>query len=120
MTSDVDLSECCICYDTYDRTDRAPISMGCGHTFCQSCVGRLVSNKSFSCPVCRTVSTVGMDGFQKSLTLIRALEKLNLLPSDGTDENRPSTSSASKVVPSKRIDTKCYASLLVVASNLGN
>uniref|UniRef100_A0A7E4UT32 RING-type domain-containing protein n=1 Tax=Panagrellus redivivus TaxID=6233 RepID=A0A7E4UT32_PANRE len=89
-TTDVDFSKCCICYEIYNRTNRAPISVGCGHTFCQKCVRRItkVTNqkKTFSCPVCRSVSVLDMGDFTKNLDFIQALEKLNLLASDDTEE----------------------------------
>uniref|UniRef100_A0A7E4ZR25 RING-type domain-containing protein n=1 Tax=Panagrellus redivivus TaxID=6233 RepID=A0A7E4ZR25_PANRE len=85
--SDTDMAECCVCTCTYDRTNRAPVSINCGHTFCKCCIPRFINNKQLSCPVCRAVSIVGDSGFQKNLALIQALDKLKLLASDDSKEN---------------------------------
>ena len=33
--------QCPICYKEFDNHDRQPISLGCGHTFCVSCLSKL-------------------------------------------------------------------------------
>ena len=32
---------CSVCEKDFNRTDRCPISLGCGHTLCRSCLGKL-------------------------------------------------------------------------------
>uniref|UniRef100_A0A7E4VBE0 RING-type domain-containing protein n=1 Tax=Panagrellus redivivus TaxID=6233 RepID=A0A7E4VBE0_PANRE len=91
MTTDIDISRCCICYDTYNRTNRAPMSMPCGHTFCHRCVRRMTKEILFSCGVCRTISPVGWVPTKKNVVLIQALETLNLLAKDDIDEALDST-----------------------------
>uniref|UniRef100_A0A7E4ZR21 RING-type domain-containing protein n=1 Tax=Panagrellus redivivus TaxID=6233 RepID=A0A7E4ZR21_PANRE len=91
ITSDIEMSRCCICYATYNRTNRAPISMACGHTFCHGCIRHMTTKILFSCGVCRTVSPVGWTETKKNVVLIQALEKLNLLASDDSDETLDSS-----------------------------
>uniref|UniRef100_A0A7E4URQ4 RING-type domain-containing protein n=1 Tax=Panagrellus redivivus TaxID=6233 RepID=A0A7E4URQ4_PANRE len=82
---DFEMSRCRICYNTYNRTHRAPTSMPCGHTFCHGCIRQMTTEILFSCGVCRTVSLVGWSGTKKNVALIQTLDKLNLLASDDTD-----------------------------------
>jgi len=39
---------CNICDERYDEHDQRPMIVGCGHTFCNKCIGKLVN-----CPNCR-------------------------------------------------------------------
>ncbi|KAF1754880.1 hypothetical protein GCK72_021445 [Caenorhabditis remanei] len=56
--------ECPICYTIYDK----PMQMGCGHTFCSTCIGSLVERvktpgaTEIKCPECRKPTTVPVDG----------------------------------------------------------
>uniref|UniRef100_A0A7E4VDR5 RING-type domain-containing protein n=1 Tax=Panagrellus redivivus TaxID=6233 RepID=A0A7E4VDR5_PANRE len=86
MASDIEMSRCSVCYCTYNRTNRAPISMTCGHTFCHGCIRHMTTETLFSCAVCRAISPVGWTATKKNILLIKALEKLNLLASDDTNE----------------------------------
>jgi len=46
--------ECGICYEQYDHSIRKPhLLSSCGHTYCLSCLKRLVD---YSCPTCKKVS----------------------------------------------------------------
>ncbi|EFP01860.1 hypothetical protein CRE_23478 [Caenorhabditis remanei] len=64
-----DFVECPICYTVYDR----PMQMGCGHTFCSTCIGRLVERVKTSgateikCPECRKPTTVPVNGLPEIL-----------------------------------------------------
>uniref|UniRef100_A0A7E4UZN2 RING-type domain-containing protein n=1 Tax=Panagrellus redivivus TaxID=6233 RepID=A0A7E4UZN2_PANRE len=86
----VELSRCCICFETYSKVTRVPISMPCGHTFCKMCVYKVIRARAFHCCVCRVVSIVGFGDLHKNLALIQLLEKLKLLDDDvGTDPCPP-------------------------------
>ena len=46
--------ECGICYEQYDHSIRKPhLLSSCGHTYCLSCLKRLVD---YSCPTCKKIS----------------------------------------------------------------
>uniref|UniRef100_A0A7E4UR73 RING-type domain-containing protein n=1 Tax=Panagrellus redivivus TaxID=6233 RepID=A0A7E4UR73_PANRE len=98
MNSEVEgpkMNQCVICYYTYNRTNRAPVSMPCGHTFCrQCCIRQTTVEKLFSCGVCRQVSVIGLNGTEKNLTLIEILESLNLLDTDDSVEGASKDSDA--------------------------
>jgi small GTP-binding protein len=49
-----ELTECPICFERFNRTEKMPKILSCGHTFCKSC---LIKQKNkfnqLSCPLCR-------------------------------------------------------------------
>ena len=49
-----ELTECPICFERFNRTEKMPKILSCGHTFCKGC---LIKQKNkfnqLSCPVCR-------------------------------------------------------------------
>ena len=52
--------ECDICFESYNRSEKLPkILKHCGHTFCESCIGKLSKGKkgakvsTITCPACR-------------------------------------------------------------------
>uniref|UniRef100_A0A1I7UV62 RING-type domain-containing protein n=1 Tax=Caenorhabditis tropicalis TaxID=1561998 RepID=A0A1I7UV62_9PELO len=79
---------CPVCRDTYNLTDRLPIYIPCGHTFCTQCATSLIANERFltaniaiSCPVCRKRHGAQRTkelplGFPKNLQLITVVEKV--------------------------------------------
>uniref|UniRef100_A0A7E4UZP5 RING-type domain-containing protein n=1 Tax=Panagrellus redivivus TaxID=6233 RepID=A0A7E4UZP5_PANRE len=78
------MNECCICNGTYNRTNRAPVTVSCGHTFCMNCTCTKTNGKTFWCPICRTNSFFGvrLNPMSKNLALIQVLDNFNLLASD--------------------------------------
>ncbi|XP_047316701.1 E3 ubiquitin-protein ligase KEG-like [Impatiens glandulifera] len=53
---------CSICQTNYDESQRVPLTLQCGHSFCKLCLSRLFSSTpstAVSCPGCRHVSAVG-------------------------------------------------------------
>ena len=51
-TSAEELTECIVCFETF----REPQLLTCQHTFCKSCVNRIVDAKAVQCPTCKAVS----------------------------------------------------------------
>uniref|UniRef100_A0A7E4UZP3 RING-type domain-containing protein n=1 Tax=Panagrellus redivivus TaxID=6233 RepID=A0A7E4UZP3_PANRE len=86
-TKGVKINECCICYYTYNSSNRAPLSLPCGHTFCKQCTKQMKSILSIKCATCRKVLHVGIKDAPKNYALIQTLENFNLLASDDTVEN---------------------------------
>ena len=73
--------ECPICCEHYDHQNLFPRLLICGHTFCSSCLGKLLKNNSISCPDCR--KTVPVPGGVAGLTKNYALLKMgNTTPQD--------------------------------------
>ena len=65
--------ECPICREFYDHQDLCPRLLICGHTFCTSCLEKLVKNNSISCPDCRKKTSVptGVAGLTKNYALLK-------------------------------------------------
>lgn len=55
--SDVDDTECIVCFCSYDNVFKTPKLLACGHTFCLECLARINVTSpeltSLSCPMCR-------------------------------------------------------------------
>ncbi len=45
-----DLSNCCICMEN----KRLNVQLACNHTFCKICIKKWLTEKSNTCPTCRT------------------------------------------------------------------
>ncbi|KAI9558340.1 hypothetical protein GHT06_015093 [Daphnia sinensis] len=57
-----DLNTCAVCFEQYNFVDRLPKFLSCLHTFCISCLGKMLldsSSMTISCPACRTVTSPG-------------------------------------------------------------
>lgn len=49
-----ELIECPICSERYNRTEKSPKILSCGHTFCKDClIKSLKYSKNLSCSICR-------------------------------------------------------------------
>ncbi|CAH1272135.1 RC3H1 [Branchiostoma lanceolatum] len=53
-----DFLSCPICYNEFNESQRKPISLGCGHTVCKTCLGQFHSKQ---CPFDQTTITVDTD-----------------------------------------------------------
>ena len=47
------MHECFICDYQYDRENKKPLVLPCGHSYCAACVRDMRSNKRNTCPECR-------------------------------------------------------------------
>ncbi|EFP01736.1 hypothetical protein CRE_23331 [Caenorhabditis remanei] len=76
--------ECPICYTVYDK----PMQMGCGHTICSTCIGRLVERVKTSgpteikCPECRKPTTVPVNGLPVNYRIQEIVQKVAPLLKD--------------------------------------
>lgn len=54
--------ECGVCFERYSRSQRVPRMLFCHHTFCTTCLEKMVVERSsmlsVRCPLCRQVSCV--------------------------------------------------------------
>ena len=71
-----EILSCNVCYEGFEnKPGKAPKMLSCHHTFCASCLRRvLANNNTISCPSCRTVTTVGaggVDGLSSNLLISR-------------------------------------------------
>ncbi|XP_046459754.1 tripartite motif-containing protein 59-like isoform X3 [Daphnia pulex] len=57
-----DLNTCAVCFEQYNFVDRLPKFLSCLHTFCISCLGKMLldsSSMTIICPACRTLTSPG-------------------------------------------------------------
>ena len=66
-----EVPECSICSEHYDHENRFPRLLSCGHTFCSTCLEKLLKNNYISCPDCRKTTSVptGVAGLTKNFAL---------------------------------------------------
>ena len=64
--------ECSICYEGYNDEKKCPRLLSCGHSFCSSCLERLLHGNSIDCPKCRHAVAVptGVQGLLKNFALL--------------------------------------------------
>ena len=54
-----DLTECPICLERYDKTNKMPKILNCGHTFCKDCLIKQNDKyKKIECSICRENQTI--------------------------------------------------------------
>ena len=64
--------ECSICYEGYNDEKKCPRLLSCGHSFCSSCLERLLYGNTIDCPTCRNPVGVsaGVHGLLKNFALL--------------------------------------------------
>ena len=90
------LTECPICSQRFNRTEKMPKILSCGHTFCKSClVKQKNKDNHLSCPICRENQNVKDP---EQLITNRTVYDLLYNPTNGDldDNSTPSHSSVSK------------------------
>ena len=50
--------ECTICFERYNDENKCPRMLSCGHSFCSSCLERLLRGNTIDCPKCRNTFVV--------------------------------------------------------------
>uniref|UniRef100_A0A4W3JVJ9 RING-type domain-containing protein n=1 Tax=Callorhinchus milii TaxID=7868 RepID=A0A4W3JVJ9_CALMI len=75
------ISECPVCYVSYDNGPKTPLLLSCGHTFCMECLSRMCiftkQTDTFSCPLCRAAISIPAGGIPK---LSANLEMMSSFP----------------------------------------
>ena len=64
--------ECPICYEQFNESNLCPRMLSCGHSFCSSCLERLLHGNTIDCPTCKTPVNVtsGVAGVAKNFALL--------------------------------------------------
>ena len=103
----IEFLECPICCEQFNESDRCPRMLSCGHTFCSSCLERLLHGNTIDCPTCKTTVNVtsGVAGLVKNfalLSIVNASPKRRVTESQGEgyseicsfcdDDKHPATS----------------------------
>ena len=64
--------QCSVCTECYDDKKKCPRLLSCGHSFCSSCLEKLLHDKTIACPTCRNpiVVPTGVQGLIKNFALL--------------------------------------------------
>ena len=64
--------ECSICFERYNDENKCPRMLSFGHSFCSSCLKRLLRGNTIDCPKCRNLVAVpsGVHGLLKNFALL--------------------------------------------------
>ena len=71
---DLDIFECAVCFN--NMLDRSPRSLKCLHSFCETCLQKLVEDNNIICPTCRHVTEV-QDNDTETLPVNFLLQKVH-------------------------------------------
>ena len=84
MTSKI--PEFSICFEQYNDQSKCPRLLSCGHSFCSSCLERLLHGNTIDCPTCRNPGAVptGVEGLLKNFAL---LDLVNDTPKENVGSN---------------------------------
>lgn len=52
------MSDCSVCWESFDAAERKPKVLSCGHSVCAACIMDMVQENSVTCPQCRRVVSV--------------------------------------------------------------
>ena len=68
--------ECSICLEGYNDKAKFPRMLSCGHSFCSSCLERLLYGNTIRCPTCRSLIVVptGVAGLSKNFDLLKIVD----------------------------------------------
>ena len=54
ISEDYKLTECQICFERYNKTNKEPKVLSCGHTFCKECLIKSIKTvEEINCFICR-------------------------------------------------------------------
>ena len=85
--------ECNICFISFDGSDRKPLILLCGHTFCTKCINDLkeIARKkgfsSFQCPTCREHDSLDYE-FKTNYYVLELLSQSNLKREQPVQQNQ--------------------------------
>lgn len=69
------LTYCSICFEEYDKEDRIPLLVSCGHTFCKACL--LLLPEPLKCPHCRYAEIRTLSELPKNILVYQIQAQLN-------------------------------------------
>jgi len=76
--------ECGVCYETFNNSDRFPLNLMCGHTFCQKCISKIIDrHDEFHCPYCKAnLKQLRFGLCYKNYSLLKLMELNNIETSE--------------------------------------
>ena len=98
MESIEELLTCKVCMERFNDTDKKPLFLTCGHTFCSRCLRLLFKRAALKCPLDKALSKyetfAGIPTNFSVLNCLHSQEKLNgcVAVSDKKCKNHPGDS----------------------------
>jgi hypothetical protein len=81
--------DCGICYRPYNHTEKKPLSLPCGHTFCQECLITISKHSRINCPLDKIAHKVGIENLPVNYPILSALPNLTAKPEgEKTDKTK--------------------------------
>ena len=75
MESRDDTFNCNICFELFDTSDKAPLILPCGHTFCKRCIKKQFRRGKIDCPLDKkTHQAPKADHFPLNFTILHSIE----------------------------------------------
>lgn len=105
------IPSCSVCENRYNKQERCPLLLECGHSFCKDCLFKIFSastDTSLNCPWCRHVSIVGnsVQSLKKNFAVLALIQEDDDEYDEGDDE-----------VDVKREVWRCEEGLIEVGSH---
>lgn len=72
------LTYCAICFEEYEKEERIPLMLSCGHTFCKNCL--ILLPEPPKCPACRTPETKSINELPRNILIFQIQAQIK--PSD--------------------------------------
>ena len=65
--------ECGVCFKTYNHTEKKPLSLPCGHTWCLDCLRQINKHSMIKCPLDKIAHHVSVDNLPVNYAILTAL-----------------------------------------------
>eukprot|EP00736_Rhodelphis_marinus_P001832 Rmarinus@m.18873 len=70
--------ECAVCYIMFDEKEHTPTALPCQHTFCASCIVKLLDSNNASCPMCcQAVNISKVEELKKNYAVLNFVRVFN-------------------------------------------
>ncbi|XP_047498153.1 tripartite motif-containing protein 59-like [Penaeus chinensis] len=97
--------DCKVCYGNFDDRDACPRNLGCGHSFCTSCLKGIHYGSTLECPECRHEQEVEeVAALPVGFGVLRAVEAARGEISTHKDEEQDEWEAPLFILPSRKED----------------
>lgn len=73
-----ELTQCTVCFHSYDNQNKLPLMLLCGHTFCKECLDELYQlNSVISCPQDRSIDIRQLDKIPKNIAFLQLVQEIS-------------------------------------------
>lgn len=81
--------ECGVCFKTYNHSEKKPLSMPCGHTFCLECLTKINKHGVVKCPFDKIQHHTNIENLPVNYAILTALP-MNQATTGNTGDSEPS------------------------------